>query len=39
MERLHEQYIVDESGKKTAVVLPVEWVRHPPAAGAEPRAR
>ncbi|MBI5049243.1 MAG: type II toxin-antitoxin system Phd/YefM family antitoxin [Deltaproteobacteria bacterium] len=24
MEKLHEQYIVDESGKKTAVILPVE---------------
>jgi len=24
MKSLHEQYIVDESGNKTAVVLPVE---------------
>ena len=24
MEKLHEQFIVDESGKKTAVVLPLE---------------
>jgi len=24
MEKLHEQFIVDESGKKTAVVLPME---------------
>jgi len=24
MKRLHEQYIIDKSGKKTAVLLPVE---------------
>lgn len=24
MEKLHEQFIVDESGKKVAVVLPLE---------------
>ena len=24
MEKLHEQFIVDESGKKTAIVLPLE---------------